>query len=195
MVKMVPLPPGEAVLVDELGSVVIETLPAAEKALLLELGGELVRSDGERFTGKFLFAPGQVGELIADLVSTMAASGEEVMPLLKAELARILARDVSEASAESLVDRAEERAKEHGGPMSVVGLTGPDGSVAGEAAVFRPWPNEQFGGELFCRVRFQGGGPWDGETKDVPVSVACAGFAASAGEVEVEVREEPPDGG
>lgn len=192
---MVPLPPGEAVLLDELGSKVIETLPAAEQAVVLELGGELVRSDGERFTGKFLMSPGQVGELVADLVSTMAEAGVEVLSMVKAELVDALAKKVDRDTAEGVVERANTHAQEKGGPMTVVGLEGghePDGPTesAGEAAVFWPWPHSEFGGELFCRVKFQNGGPWDGETKDVPVAVAVVALATSAGDIRIEETPE-----
>lgn len=186
---MVPLPPGEAVLVDELGSAVIETLPAAEQAVVLELCGELVRSGGERFTGKFLMSPGQVGELIADLVASLSKSGVDVMKLVKAELVEALARESNRQAAEGAVERASEAAQRHGPPV-VVHLEGdPAGGVA---HVFEPFPHEDYGGAFCCRVEFKGGGPLDGNVGIAPVAVACAAFAVmNPGGITVD---ETPEG-
>lgn len=192
---MVPLPPGEAVLVDELGSVVIETLPAAERAVVLELGGELTRSGGERFSGKFLMAPGQVGELIADLVRSMVGSGVDVLEEVKVELAKALAADGAGSVEEvrARVDRAHRDAADRHATVVNIGVWGE--GPASEAFVSQPVPAEEFDGDLVCHVRFKGGGPFDGKEATVPVAVAVAAFATHDIEVQFGDPDEEDDGG
>jgi hypothetical protein len=75
--KMQRVPAGSAVLVDELGSVALETLPAAERGVLLELGGRVNRSE-ERWSGKFLMSWQQAMELCSDvLTSSFRAAGPD----------------------------------------------------------------------------------------------------------------------
>jgi hypothetical protein len=72
VVRQVDIGAGEAVLVDELGAHPLLTAPAAEDAVLLDLGGSLNRTD-QRWEGRFLMAPGHAAELVAELMTSGAA--------------------------------------------------------------------------------------------------------------------------
>lgn len=58
---------GEAVLLDELGAAAIETRPAGELAVILDVGGKLNRRH-ERVSARYLMRIGQAAELVADIV-------------------------------------------------------------------------------------------------------------------------------
>jgi hypothetical protein len=71
VVRQVDIGAGEAVLVDELGAHPLLTSPAAEDAVMLDLGGKLNRRD-ERWSGRMLMSPGQAAELVAELIAASA---------------------------------------------------------------------------------------------------------------------------
>lgn len=70
----IALGPGEAVILDMLGAEAIETQPAGETAILLELGGRLNKS-ADRWRGKFLMSAPQSAELIATIVVAARRGG------------------------------------------------------------------------------------------------------------------------
>jgi hypothetical protein len=98
--ERVDLPPGGAVLVDKLGALAIETEPAGELAILLELGGRLNKLD-ERSMVAYLMAAGTVAELVANVIVAVQRLGpgkgdkfrDELEEAIKAEQARVLATD------------------------------------------------------------------------------------------------------
>jgi len=81
---------GEAVLVDELGAAPIllqmSDGSAPARAVLLDLGGRLNKS-AERAWGRFLFAPGQAIELVAELIvcefKVNPQAGEQMLDFVK----------------------------------------------------------------------------------------------------------------
>jgi hypothetical protein len=89
VVGMVAIPEGEAVIVEELGAVGLETLPAAERGVLLELGGHMNKSPDSGWSGKFLFAPGQAAELCAELSMAGQAADPNFMKELEHHLSRL----------------------------------------------------------------------------------------------------------
>lgn len=66
----IDLPAGAGIIVDRLGSVAVITAPAAEAAIVLDLGGRLNKQEDD-VEHRYLFAPGQVTELIVDLVGSL----------------------------------------------------------------------------------------------------------------------------
>lgn len=72
VVRRVEIGAGEAVIVDALAAHPLLTSPAAEDAVMVDLGGTLNRSD-ERWEGRLLLAPGQAAELVAELMASGAA--------------------------------------------------------------------------------------------------------------------------
>ena len=85
--QIVPLGEGGAVIIDELGSEAIETRPAGELAVVLELGGKINKRD-ERWNGKFLFSIGQAAEMLASVVVAVTRTGSDAARLFDEALER-----------------------------------------------------------------------------------------------------------
>lgn len=68
MSEEIRLPPGSAILLDALGGVAILTLPKSERAILLDLGGRLNRTE-HTAEYRYLLRPEQAAELIAELMT------------------------------------------------------------------------------------------------------------------------------
>lgn len=85
--RIVPLPEGGAVLIDQIGAVAIETQPAGEEAVVIDLGGTLNKTD-ERWKGKFLASPGQAGELVATLVYAVYNASDRAREIFGEEMTR-----------------------------------------------------------------------------------------------------------
>jgi hypothetical protein len=95
-VQTVDIGAGEAVLVDELGAVPILTSPAAQDAVLLDLGGKLNARE-ERWQGRFLFDPDQAAELVAELLASGGAfsSWEHFVELVAGHTSRLAREDAA----------------------------------------------------------------------------------------------------
>lgn len=85
------IPPGGAVIVDRLGSRAFLSLPSREFGVFLDLGGRLNKQTEDRET-RYLFAPGQVSELIADLVTACAVLPQSERQTMTRELTAAFAR-------------------------------------------------------------------------------------------------------
>lgn len=68
--QRITIPEGGAVLVDAIGSMAIQTEPKGEYGIVLDLEGKFNKQD-RRGEQRYLFAPGQVSELMADLLESL----------------------------------------------------------------------------------------------------------------------------
>lgn len=84
--RVVPLPKGGVVLVDELGALGIRTEPGGELGVLVELGGRLNKDTG-RWRGQFVMSVGQAAELVANIVVGAKRTGAEFSASLEQALA------------------------------------------------------------------------------------------------------------
>jgi hypothetical protein len=84
--RVIDLPPGEAILLEALGSKAIITAPAAEFGVVLDLDGKLNKLT-TREHHRFLLSPGQVAELIADLTHTLAQLPDDERDAAQRDLA------------------------------------------------------------------------------------------------------------
>lgn len=68
--QRIALPEGGAVIVDALGSMAIQTEPKGEYGIVLDLEGKLNKQEA-RSDQRYLFTPGQVSELMANLLESL----------------------------------------------------------------------------------------------------------------------------
>lgn len=84
----VDLAAGEGVLLEALGALAVRTEPAGELALVVDLAGKLNKRP-DRVHTRYLMAPGQAGELIAEILVAAQALGDAAFAVsMEAALAR-----------------------------------------------------------------------------------------------------------